>query len=335
MANSEKFCLRWNDFERNISSAFRDIRDEKEFFDVTIACEDEQLQAHKVILSACSPFFRSVLRRNQPANQQGSLVLYLKGVTYRDMESVLNFMYHGEVNVAQDDLNSFLAVAEELRVKGLTQSTSGGSDASNTSTLPPKSTSLPSRRRPSEDSHQAPSSNAPPSYSSPSAPPIKRPRPPPPPAPRAPVAAQQAVEEDDEIQEYVPVKSEPAAQQQEMYEDPSQGAAAGGGMMMTTEDSMQYDESYGAYEEGYDEGAYYQEGGQETAGGAGWSDAVPCPYCSKTMTRKNLSRHITVKHTDLEPSQCCHCQKLFKSDWSLKEHERVQHGIFQSASRKQ
>ena len=78
-----------------------------------------KLSIHKVILSACSPFFRSVLRRNQPASQQGSLVLYLKGVTYRDMESVLNFMYHGEVNVAQDDLNSFLAVAEELRVKGI------------------------------------------------------------------------------------------------------------------------------------------------------------------------------------------------------------------------
>ena len=39
--------------------------------------------------------------------------------------------------------------------------------------------------------------------------------------------------------------------------------------MMTTEDSMQYDESYGAYEEGYDEGAYYQEGGQEASGAAG------------------------------------------------------------------
>ena len=75
------------------------------------------LQAHKVILSACSPFFRSVLRRNQGAAAQ-QLVLYLKGVTYRDMEAVLTFMYHGEVNVAQDDLNSFLAVAEELRVKG-------------------------------------------------------------------------------------------------------------------------------------------------------------------------------------------------------------------------
>jgi len=325
MANSEKFCLRWNDFERNISSAFRDIRDEKEFFDVTIACEDEQLQAHKVILSACSPFFRSVLRRNQPASQQGSLVLYLKGVTYRDMESVLNFMYHGEVNVAQDDLNSFLAVAEELRVKGLTQSTSGGGDPSNTSTLPTKSTSLPSRRRPSEDPHQAASSNAPPSYSSPSAPPIKRPRPPPP-APRAPVvAAQQAVEEDDEIQEYVPVKSEPvAAQQQEMYEDPSQGAAAGGGMMMTTEDSMQYDESYGAYEEGYDEGAYYQEGGQE-AGGAG---QLYCQTCDKNVSAKNFGRHMKDVHASAQEAVTCpYCSKIYKNRNSLQVHIKHQHNV--------
>jgi len=329
MANSsEKFCLRWNDFERNISSAFRDIRDEKEFFDVVIACEDEQLQAHKVILSACSPFFRSVLRRNQPANQQGSLVLYLKGVTYRDMESVLNFMYHGEVNVAQDDLNSFLAVAEELRVKGLTQSTPGGSDASNTSTLPPKSSSLPSRRRPSEDLHQAPSSNAPPSYSNPSAPPIKRPRPPPP-APRAPAAVQQAAEEDDEIQEYVPVKSEPAAQQQEMYEDPSQGAAAGGGMMMTTEDSMQYDESYGAYEEGYDEGAYYQEGGQEGAGGAE-ANKTQCSVCMKFIHRNTISRHMKNLHGDSPRVECQHCEKICKNLTSYKDHLRRDHCIYQS-----
>jgi len=325
MANSEKFCLRWNDFERNISSAFRDIRDEKEFFDVTIATSDnEQLQAHKVILSACSPFFRSVLRRNQPANQQGSLVLYLKGVTFRDMESVLNFMYHGEVNVAQDDLNSFLAVAEELRVKGLTQSTSGGSDSSNASTLPTKSSSLPSRRRPSEDPHQAPSSNAPPSYSSPSAPPIKRPRPPPP-APRAPAAVQQAVEEDDEIQEYVPVKSEPAAQQQELYEDPSQGAAAGGGMMMTTEDSMQYDESYGAYEEGYDEGAYYQEG-QEAAGGAGKEQ---CPTCLRWYHISSLKRHQQEQHSGRSLNIKCEiCEREFSNKSNFGNHMRRIHGIY-------
>jgi len=123
---TEKFCLRWNDFESNISTAFRELRDDKDFFDVTLACEDEQIQAHKVILSACSPFFRGVLRRNPHAHP----LLYLKGVKFTDLQSVLSFMYHGEVNVAQEELNSFLAVAEELRVKGLTQNNQSNSGAS-------------------------------------------------------------------------------------------------------------------------------------------------------------------------------------------------------------
>jgi len=116
---SEKFCLRWNDFEKNISSAFKELRDDKDLFDVTLACEDEQIKGHKVILAACSPFFRNILRRNQHEHP----LLYMKGVKYTDLQAVLNFMYHGEVNVAQEELNSFLSVAEDLRVKGLTQNT--------------------------------------------------------------------------------------------------------------------------------------------------------------------------------------------------------------------
>jgi len=116
--HDERFCLRWNDFESNISNSFRELRDDKDFFDVTLACDDNQLQAHKVILSACSPFFRSVLKKNPHQHP----LLYLKGVKYENILSVLNFMYHGEVNVAHEDLNSFLAVAEDLQVKGLTQS---------------------------------------------------------------------------------------------------------------------------------------------------------------------------------------------------------------------
>merc|ERR1711974_349998 len=108
------------DFESNFSSAFRELRDDKDFFDVTLACDDEQIQAHKVILSACSPFFRNILRRNPHQHP----LLYLKGVKYKELLSVLNFMYQGEVNVAQEELNSFLAVAEDLRVKGLTQNSS-------------------------------------------------------------------------------------------------------------------------------------------------------------------------------------------------------------------
>ena len=118
MESSEKFCLKWNDFEANISLAFRDLREEKDFFDVTLACEDDnQVMAHKVILSACSPFFRNILRRNSHQHP----LLYLKGVKYRELLAILNFMYQGEVSVAQEELNIFLSVAEDLRVKGLTQ----------------------------------------------------------------------------------------------------------------------------------------------------------------------------------------------------------------------
>ena len=51
--DKQKFCLHWNEFESNISIAFRELRDDKDFFDVTLACDDDQIQAHKVILSAC------------------------------------------------------------------------------------------------------------------------------------------------------------------------------------------------------------------------------------------------------------------------------------------
>ena len=94
MAN-EKFCLKWNDFEQNISGAFRELKDDADFFDVTLACDsDGQISAHKVILSACSPFFRQVLRKQKHQHP----LLYLRGVSFSDLESVLAFMYNGEVS---------------------------------------------------------------------------------------------------------------------------------------------------------------------------------------------------------------------------------------------
>ena len=114
---SEKFCLKWNDFESNFSSAIKTIREESEFCDITLASDTEQVSAHKVILSASSPFFKTVLKRN---NHQHPLI-YLRGVAYPDLEAVINFIYHGEVSVAQEDLNSFLQLAEDLQIKGLHQ----------------------------------------------------------------------------------------------------------------------------------------------------------------------------------------------------------------------
>jgi len=189
--SSEKFCLRWNDFESNISVAFRELRDDKDFFDVTLACDDEQISAHKVILSACSPFFRNILRRNPHQHP----LLYLKGVKYTDLQSVLNFMYHGEVNVAQEELNSFLAVAEDLRVKGLTQNQGGGGSVARRPKSPP--VIKPSVRPPDRETH----------------PPPKRPRPADPLRNNinnipSQISHSQAADDDD-IQEVVPVKSEP------------------------------------------------------------------------------------------------------------------------------
>ena len=115
------------------------FREDKDFFDVTLACENSQIQAHKVVLSACSSFFRIVLKQNPHQHP----LLYLKGVRYEDITSVLNFMYHGEVNVAQEELNTFLAVAEDLKVKGLTQNTQNVKQQEFQSPRPEKKASTP------------------------------------------------------------------------------------------------------------------------------------------------------------------------------------------------
>merc|ERR1712156_592457 len=101
-AKMDKFCLRWNDFEANIGKAFKELREDEDFYDVTLACDEEQIKAHKVILAACSPFFRKVLKRNLHEHP----LLYLKGVHYKNVCSILDFMYHGQVNVAQEELDS-------------------------------------------------------------------------------------------------------------------------------------------------------------------------------------------------------------------------------------
>jgi len=115
MGSCENFCLRWNDFEVNFSNALYDLKEEKDFSDVTLACADNQVEAHKVILAASSPFFKRILKENPHRHP----LIYLKGIKYSDVEAVLKFIYQGEVNVEQANLETFLEVAEELEVKGL------------------------------------------------------------------------------------------------------------------------------------------------------------------------------------------------------------------------
>ena len=118
---SEKLCLQWNDFKANVNSAFGKLRDDKEFTDVTLACEDgQQLEAHKVILIASSPFFEKILQDGKHPHP----LIYLRGFQSNDLVAILDFLYFGEANVYQENLDSFLAIAEELKLKGLTNQTS-------------------------------------------------------------------------------------------------------------------------------------------------------------------------------------------------------------------
>ena len=114
--NEENYLLKWNDFDKNLSEGLRSLKSENTFCDVTLACEESSLEAHRVVLSVCSDFFRGVLTRTSHHHPY----LYMKGVRMADMETILHFMYHGEANVALEDLESFLAAANELQIKGLT-----------------------------------------------------------------------------------------------------------------------------------------------------------------------------------------------------------------------
>nr|CAH7734857.1 unnamed protein product [Callosobruchus chinensis] len=118
MASDEdqQFCLRWNNFQANITSQFEALRDDEDFTDVTIACDGQRLQAHKVVLSACSPFFKELFKTNPCPHP----IIFMRDVEARHIVALVEFMYAGEVNVAQAHLPAFLKTAESLRIRGLT-----------------------------------------------------------------------------------------------------------------------------------------------------------------------------------------------------------------------
>lgn len=341
---TEKFCLKWNDFEANISHAFRDIRDAKDFLDVTLVCEeDEQLQAHKVILSACSPFFRKILQRNPHQHP----LLYLKGVKFADLQSVLNFMYHGEVNVAQDELNSFLAVAEELKVKGLTQNNSSSSNNTKTSPQPAKSSRSADRETSAPPAKRARPSTA---MSSGSSTPAAIPAPPIP---------QPDDDDDDDIQEVVPVKSEPrdgnssvissggsaaiAAPSGGVYAPQAVGNPPDGQQPMGDEDygdEGEY-EDYSGYGEGYDSSVMdpNMTGGVDGNKGDsreflkqhvvfdGQSQTFSCVVCKKCFRRKQIcENHVENIHfPNSFVYNCKYCGDSFNVRNKLYKHVNLAH----------
>ena len=113
---SERLCLNWNDFQDNVKSAFGNLRDDQDFADVSLACEDGQrIEAHKVILAASSPVLQKLLKNNKHQHP----LIYMRGMKSENLFAIIDFLYYGMANVFQENLDSFLSIAEELELKGL------------------------------------------------------------------------------------------------------------------------------------------------------------------------------------------------------------------------
>ena len=111
---AEQINLSWSDYERCTLDAFRLLKHREEFTDVTLVCDgDNQIRAHKVIISACSPFFRNILLKNPHPNP----LIYLNGVNFDDLKCLINFMYSGQTQVAPDDFHSFMNAGLDLSIR--------------------------------------------------------------------------------------------------------------------------------------------------------------------------------------------------------------------------
>lgn len=114
---SQQFCLRWNNYQTNLTCVFDQLLQSESFVDVTLACDGNQIKAHKIVLSACSPYFQSLFFDN-PCQHP---IIIMRDVKWPELKAIVEFMYKGEINVNQDQISPLLAIAEMLQIRGLAE----------------------------------------------------------------------------------------------------------------------------------------------------------------------------------------------------------------------
>lgn len=113
--NPQQFCLRWNNYQTNLTNVFDQLLQNESFVDVTLACDGNSIKAHKMVLSACSPYFQSLFYDN-PCQHP---IVIMRDVKWPELTAVVEFMYKGEINVRQEQIAPLLRVAEMLKIRGL------------------------------------------------------------------------------------------------------------------------------------------------------------------------------------------------------------------------
>uniref|UniRef100_A0A1I8NQN5 BTB domain-containing protein n=1 Tax=Stomoxys calcitrans TaxID=35570 RepID=A0A1I8NQN5_STOCA len=112
---AQQFCLRWNNYQSNLTSVFDQLLQNEAFVDVTLACDGRSIKAHKMVLSACSPYFQTLFSTT-PCQHP---IVIMRDVNWRELKAIVDFMYKGEINVCQDQIGPLLRIAEMLKVRGL------------------------------------------------------------------------------------------------------------------------------------------------------------------------------------------------------------------------
>ncbi|XP_065584106.1 longitudinals lacking protein, isoforms F/I/K/T-like isoform X2 [Artemia franciscana] len=113
--NSQEFCLKWDMHHRTLISIFEELLVNETFVDVTLVAEGKSIRVHKVVLAACSAYFYDIVH----LHQNHSLAIFLKDVKYSELQVLVDYMYRGEIQVAQGSLPSLIQTAQYLKIRGL------------------------------------------------------------------------------------------------------------------------------------------------------------------------------------------------------------------------
>ena len=148
----EKYSLTWNAYSDHLRDMMKELMLNDDFADVTLVSEDRKhIKAHKNILSACSPVFKDIVKLEQSAKQ----IIYLRGINFSELESIMQFIYLGEATFFEERMNEFIAVAKSLEIKELcnAENETNDDDVSEQPTNDPVASTNNSEEEPMSTSH--------------------------------------------------------------------------------------------------------------------------------------------------------------------------------------
>lgn len=118
LEENHQYCLRWNNYQSNLTAVFDHLLQTESFVDVTLSTDEGQsIKCHKVVLSACSSYFKSLLSDNPSQHP----IIILRDIEWSELKFIVDYMYKGQISVSQEEMPSLLKAAEALKIRGLVE----------------------------------------------------------------------------------------------------------------------------------------------------------------------------------------------------------------------